>query len=191
MQDISKRIVEKWDEQGFSMAEMIAKTSLSESTLRRFRAGDKGVTLDTVVTVAKAVGVTIDALADVLPAPAAVAVKMLEEEYRPGGPHCATACPARKGFNDTIALIREMYESSAAREKELYERAIVEKNRRLDRFRFTSYVLLGLFAVAVFFIFYLIFIDFPRASWGLLQYQSLFPDLFGKTGAVLASLGVA
>lgn len=191
MQEVCKRIVEKWDEQGFSMAEMVVKTGLSESTLRRFRAGDKGVTFDTAVTVAKAAGVTIDALTDVLPAPAAVAVKMLEEEYHPGGPHCATACPARKGFNDTIALIREMHESSAARETELYERAIAEKNQRLKRFRWASFILLGLFALSVVFILYLIFVDFPKASWGILQYQALFPEFYGETGAMLASLYIA
>jgi len=172
MQDVCKRIVDKWDEQGFSVAEMVSKTGLSESTLRRFRAGDKGVTFDTAVTVAKAVGVTIDALADVLPAPAAVAVKMLEEEYRPGGPHCATHCPARKGMNETIELIREMYAASATREKELYERAIAEKNLRIKRLRQAAYVVLGLFAASVAFTLYLVFVDFPQSSWGILQYPA-------------------
>lgn len=183
MQDVCKRINDIWDEQGYSLAEMVSRTKLSESTLRRFRAGDKGVTMDTVVTVARAVGVTIDALAESMPAPAAVAVKMLEDEYRPGGNRCATACPARKGMNETIELIRELHAASTAREKELYERAmaekqelyeraLTEKNLRLGRFRKAAYVLLALFAASIIFSFYLVFYDFPRSTWGILQYPS-------------------
>lgn len=125
MQDICKCIVDEWDKKGYSFAEMVKKTGLSESTLRRFRSGDKGVTFDTAVTVAVAVGVTIGTVAEMLPAPAAVAVKMIEEDLNAAKD---TQFPAST-FERTTDRIEQLYETRLNEMQDLYERLIATKDK--------------------------------------------------------------
>lgn len=197
MQEICKRVIEQWDEQGLSMAEMVRRTQLGESTLRRFRAGDKDVSVNTLVTIAQAVGITADDMVDMLPVKTAVAVKMMEQEFKPHSEQCANACPARKAMNETITQISDLYEKRLeerkqlydthfASEEKLYERALEKKNEqlahkdteiaavkaeaevRIGRFRWGLFILLGLVLVLVAFILYLIFVDFSNPNEGIL-----------------------
>lgn len=156
MQDICRIVIEKWDEQGISMAEMVRRTQLGESTLRRFRAGDKGVTIHTLVTIAEAVGMSSEGVINMLSKNTATA-KLMHDEFG-----CANTCPVRTAVAETLNATTA-----------LYERSLVEKNGRIRRFRIVTISLLCLFVAVVGFTFYLIFYDFPNPSKGILQYLTV------------------
>lgn len=156
MQDICRKVIEKWDEQGISMAEMVRRTQLGESTLRRFRAGDKGVTTHTLETIAEAVGMSLEGGSSLLSTNSSSA-KPGRDDFR-----CANTCPVRTAVAETLNATTA-----------LYERSLVEKNGRIKRFRIVTISLLCLFVAVVGFTFYLIFYDFPNPSKGILQYLTV------------------
>lgn len=171
---LQKKILRKWDEENYSIAELAQKSGLSESSLRRFREG-KSVVQDTLEKVAAAVGVDFNA----------------EELYFPNSGGCATSCPARKAMNETIQMITAMNAESLRKEEELYERGIAQKNKQLQeqeeelkqekamnearirRWRIATVSLLIAFVAAVGFTFYLVFYDFANPSKGILQYLTV------------------
>lgn len=134
MQDICHKIVEEWDKQGYSLPEMVARTGLSESTLRRFRAGDKGVTLDTTVTVAMAVGITIGNVAEMMSPPAAVAVKMLQADMSEALSEVKDVQLPASTFERTTNRIEQLYETRLKEMQELYERVIATKDKWIRNF---------------------------------------------------------
>lgn len=144
--------------------------------------GGEDSSVNTLVAIANVVGA--NDLANYLPAKTAVAMEIvkqkIESEFHPNSPHCSSDCAARKAFQEDIALIRSMYDERIAEHKQV----IAEKNKRIDRFRTVSFVLLGLFALAIAFAFYLIFIDFANPTWGIFQYpvgywHEAVPQAFG------------
>lgn len=166
------------------MVEMVRRTNLGESTLRRFRSGDKGVTMHTLMTIARAVGIADDIAQKM---PVADAINIIEKDYKPGSPHCATDCTARKAMAEDIAFIRTLYEKC----DDLYERGIAQKNKQIQdlnveiekereinearnrRWRIATVSLLIAFVAVVGFSFYLIFYDFAHPHEGLLQYLTV------------------
>lgn len=184
MQTLIKKIVDKWDDSGYSLAEMASRTDLSESTLRRFRAGE-GMAHDTVVRVARAVGIDLDALAESLPEPTAIAVKMIEEDmankYHPHSSGCATSCPARAAMQDNLATIERLYEARLAERAALYEARLKEQHELYDRgievrkirekhFGWAVVVLAGLTVAMFVLCLWLVLVDAKIPDWGLIQY---------------------
>lgn len=169
MQEIQAHVIELGKQSNKSNAQIARESGLGETTVRRFFAGEDS-SVNTLVAIANVVGASD--LTQYLPAKTAVAMEMvrqeIEQEFRPNSPHCSSDCTARKAFQEDIALIRSMYEERLAEHKEV----IAEKNKRIGRFRIASYILLGLFALAVAFAFYLIFVDFANPTWGIFQYPT-------------------
>ena len=173
MQEIQAHVIELGKQSNKSYAQIAREAGLSETTVRRFFAGEDS-SVNTLVAIASVVGA--NDLSEYLPAKTAVAMEMvkqeIEQEFKPHSPHCSTDCTARKGFNENLAQMVALYEKRLDEHKELYERAIAEKNDRIKRFRIAAYILLGLFVLAVAFVFYLIFIDFANPAWGIFQYPT-------------------
>ena len=173
MQEIQAHVIELGKQSNKSYAQIAREAGLSETTVRRFFAGEDS-SVNTLVAIASVVGA--NDLTEYLPAKTAMAMEIvkqeIESEFKPHSPHCSTDCTARKGFNENLAQMVALYEKRLGEHKELYERAIAEKNDRIKRFRIASYILLGLFAFAVAFVFYLIFIDFANPAWGIFQYPT-------------------
>ena len=173
MQEIQAHVIELAKQSGKSIAQIARESGVGDSTVRRFLNGEDS-SVNTLVAIAGVVGA--NDLSEYLPAKTAMAMEMvkqeIEQEFKPHSPHCSTDCTARKGFNENLAQMVALYEKRLDEHKELYERAIAEKNERIRRFRIAAYILLGLFVLAVAFVFYLIFIDFANPAWGIFQYPT-------------------
>lgn len=169
MQEIQAHVIELGKKSNKSNAQIAREANLSETTVRRFFAGEDS-SVNTLVAIASVVGA--NDLTEYLPAKTAMAMEIvkqeIESEFKPNSPHCATDCTARRRFDENLDTIKGLYETRIAEHKEV----IAEKNKRIQRFRTASYILLGLFAFAVAFVFYLIFIDFANPSWGIFQYPT-------------------
>lgn len=179
MQDIQAHFVELANKSDKSISQIAKEAVVGESTVRRFLRGED-ISVNSLGKIAAAIGGTTVDLDGLIPDKTAVAVEIvkhevkqeIEQEFKPYSPHCSTDCTARKGFNENLAQMVALYEKRLDERKELYERAIAEKNERIKRFRIAAYILLGLFILAVAFVFYLIFIDFANPAWGIFQYPT-------------------
>ena len=175
MQEIQAHFVELANKSDKSIAQIAKEATIGESTVRRFLRGDD-ISVNSLGKIAAAIGGTTVDLDGLIPDKTAVAVEIvkhevkqeIEQEFKPYSPHCATDCTARRRFDENLEMITELYEKRIAEHKEV----IAEKNKRIDRFRTASFILLGLFALAVAFAFYLIFIDFANPTWGIFQYPT-------------------
>lgn len=204
MHDVCIRLKEEWDKKGYSLAKMSIESGVSETTLRRVRAAESSISLETAVAVARVVGVSLDELTGLMPPPAVAALDEIRDtvredlKYIPNGPHCATDCTARKRFDETLDMIRGMYETAAKKDESLYERGLVAQREQLmrkdeeiarkeseikkienaaavniRRLYWISGILAVLFIVAVAFLLYLIYWDFPQPDRGMLQYMTV------------------
>ena len=191
MRDVCLRLKEEWDNQGYSLAKMSVESGVPETTLRRVRAAESSISLETAVAVARVLGVSLDELTGLMPPPAAAVINEIQdavredlaEKYKPHSEHCATTCPARISMDGTIAKIEGLYRERLQEVEQLYERALTEKNLRISRFRAACFLMLGLFIVTLLFIIYLVFVDFPNPAWGIFQYptalwESIMPQAF-------------
>ena len=171
MQEIQAYVIELAKQSGKSIAQIARESGVGDSTVRRFLNGEDS-SVNTLVAVAGAVNITASDLAQYLPVKTAVAMEMVkqevEQEFKPYSPHCATDCTARRRFDENLDTIKGLYETRIAEHKEV----IAEKNKRIQRFRTASYLLLGLFALTLAFVFYLIFVDFANPTWGIFQYPT-------------------
>ena len=184
MQEIQAHVIELGKKSNKSYAQIAREAGLSETTVRRFFAGEDS-SVNTLVAIASVVGA--NDLTEYLPAKTAVAMEIvkqeIESEFKPYSPHCATDCTARRRFDENLKTIKELYETRLTEHKQV----IAEKNERIKRFRIAAYILLALFALSVAFVFYLIFIDFANPAWGIFQYptalwekwQDVVPQAFG------------
>ena len=142
MQGIQKHVIELGKKSNKSNAQIARETNLSETTVRRFFAGEDS-SVNTLVAIASVVGA--DDLTEYLPATSAVAMeivkKEIESEFKPYSPHCSTDCTARKSYNENLAQMVALYETRINERNKLYERVIAEKNERIKRFRVTTIAL--------------------------------------------------
>lgn len=189
MQEIQAHFVELANKGDKSIFQIAKEAGVAESTVRRFLRGDD-ISVNSLGKIAAAIGGTTVDLNGLIPDKTAVAVEIvkqevkqeIEQEFKPYSPHCATDCTARRRFDENLNTIKELYETRLAEHKQV----IAEKNERIKRFRIAAYILLGLFAFAVAFVFYLIFIDFANPAWGIFQYptalwenwQDIVPQVF-------------
>ena len=138
MQEIQAHVIELGKKSNKSNAQIARETGLSETTVRRFFAGEDS-SVNTLVAIASVVGA--NDLTEYLPAKTAVAMEIvkqeIESEFKPYSPHCATDCTARRRFDENLKLIVDLYEKRIDGHKEI----IAEKNERIKRFRVTSIVL--------------------------------------------------
>lgn len=173
MQEIQAHVIEFGEKSNKSNAQIAREANLSETTVRRFFAGEDS-SVNTLCSIARVVNVTVNDLMQYLPAKTAVAMEIvkqeIEQEFKPHSPHCATDCTARKGFNETLTLFRELYNERIAEHKKV----IAERDLRIRRFRIALFVLLGLVFLLVLFIIYLVFIDFADPAWGIFQYPAAY-----------------
>ena len=169
MQEIQAHVIELGKKSNKSYAQIAREAGLSETTVRRFFAGEDS-SVNTLVAIASVVGA--NDLTEYLPVKTAVAMEIvkqeIESEFKPYSPHCATDCTARRRFDENLKTITELYETRLTEHKQV----IAEKNERIKRFRIAAYILLALFALSVAFVFYLIFIDFANPAWGIFQYPA-------------------
>ena len=138
MQEIQAHVIELGKKSNKSNAQIAREANLSETTVRRFFAGEDS-SVNTLVAIASVVGA--NDLTEYLPAKTAVAMEIvrqeIEQEFKPYSPHCATDCTARRRFDEILTTIKELYETRLAEHKEV----IAEKNERIKRFRVTSIAL--------------------------------------------------
>ena len=138
MQGIQKHVIELGKKSNKSNAQIARETGLSETTVRRFFAGEDS-SVNTLVAIASVVGA--NDLTEYLPVKTAVAMEMvkkeIESEFKPYSPHCSTDCTARKSYNENLAQMVALYETRINERNKLYERVIAEKNERIKRFRIT------------------------------------------------------
>lgn len=180
MHDVCIRLKEEWDKQGYSLAKMSIESGVSETTLRRVRAAESSISLETAVAVARVLSVSLDELTGLLPPPAAAALDEIKDsvredlaaKYKPHSEHCATSCPARKAMDGNVAKIEELYKERIADIRQFYTSDVDDLQKRIKRFRIASFLLLGIILVLVLFIIYLIFIDFANPAWGIFQYPA-------------------
>ena len=175
MQEIQAHFVELANKSDKSISQIAKEAVVGESTVRRFLRGED-ISVNSLGKIAAAIGGTTVDLDGLIPDKTAVAVEIvkqevkqeIEQEFKPYSPHCATDCTARRRFDENLDTIKGLYETRIAEHKEV----IAEKNKRIKRFRIAIYILLGLFVLAVAFVFYLIFIDFANPAWGIFQYPT-------------------
>lgn len=175
MQEIQAHFVELANKSEKSITQIAKEADVAESTVRRFLRGDD-ISVNSLGKIAAAIGGTTVDLDGLIPDKTAVAVEIvkqevkqeIEQEFKPYSPHCATDCTARRRFDENLDTIKGLYETRIAEHKEV----IAEKNKRIQRFRTASYLLLGLFALTLAFVFYLIFVDFANPAWGIFQYPT-------------------
>ena len=138
MQEIQAHVIELGKQSNKSYAQIAREANLSETTVRRFFAGEDS-SVNTLVAIASVVGA--NDLTEYLPAKTAMAMEIvkqeIESEFKPYSPHCATDCTARRRFDENLKLIVDLYEKRIDGHKEI----IAEKNERIKRFRVTSIVL--------------------------------------------------
>lgn len=175
MHEIQAHFVELANKSEKSITQIAKEAVVAESTVRRFLRGDD-ISVNSLGKIAAAIGGTTVDLDGLIPEKTAVAVEIvkhevkqkIEQEFKPYSPHCATDCTARRRFDENLDTIKGLYETRIAEHKEV----IAEKNKRIQRFRTASYLLLGLFALTLAFVFYLIFVDFANPTWGIFQYPA-------------------
>lgn len=141
MRDVCIKLSQEMDRQGYTNARMALESGVSETTIRRVRAAEGSVSIETGVAIARILNLSLDEITGLMTPPAAAALAAiedtvredLEEKYKPNSEHCATTCPARKAMDANVDKIENLYKERMAEVDTLYERSIKRKDEQIVR----------------------------------------------------------
>ena len=141
MRDVCVKLSQEMDRQGYTNARMALESGVSETTIRRVRAAEGSVSIETGVAIARILNLSLDEITGLMTPPAAAALAAiedtvredLEEKYKPNSEHCATTCPARKAMDANVDKIENLYKERMAEVDTLYERSIKRKDEQITR----------------------------------------------------------
>lgn len=141
MRDVCIKLSQEMDRQGYTNARMALESGVSETTIRRVRAAEGSVSIETGVAIARILNLSLDEITGLMTPPAAAALAAiedtvredLEEKYKPNSEHCATTCPARKAMDANIDKIEKLYKDRMAEVDTLYERSIKRKDEQIAK----------------------------------------------------------
>lgn len=141
MRDVCIKLSQEMDRQGYTNARMALESGVSETTIRRVRAAEGSVSIETGVAIARILNLSLDEITGLMTPPAAAALAAiedtvredLEEKYKPNSEHCATTCPARKAMEANVDKIENLYKERMAEVDTLYERSIKRKDEQIVR----------------------------------------------------------
>ena len=141
MRDVCIKLSQEMDRQGYTNARMALESGVSETTIRRVRAAEGSVSIETGVAIARILNLSLDEITGLMTPPAAAALAAiedtvredLEEKYKPNSEHCATTCPARKAMDANVDKIEKLYKDRMAEVDTLYERSIKRKDEQITR----------------------------------------------------------
>lgn len=169
MQEIQAHFVELANKSEKSITQIAKEALVGESTVRRFLRGED-ISVNSLGKIAAAVGATTEDLEGYIPAKTAVAVEIMkqeiEQEFKPYTAQCATACPARKAFNENLAHIEALYEVRLAERKDMYERALQGYKRR-EKFKTITIIVLAVMLAV-----YALYFDARNGDWGFIRFAS-------------------
>lgn len=158
---ILKHLCEEWERQALSHSEMSRRSGIPDSTLRRLRRNpEAGANIETIISLARALNVSIDELAGLTQAPAGqpvAAALQAAAEPEPAAVKpevmapCHSQCPFRQ--------ISDSREQLFLSKENLYERALARKNKWIT----TLAIVCGLLVLAWIILF---FIDITNPSVG-------------------------
>lgn len=139
MRDVCVKLSQEMDRQGYTNARMALESGVSETTIRRVRAAEGSVSIETGVAIARILNLSLDEITGLMTPPAAAALAAiedtvredLEEKYKPNSEHCATTCPARKAMDANVDKIENLYKERMAEVDTLYERSIKRKDEQI------------------------------------------------------------
>ena len=141
MRDVCVKLSQEMDRQGYTNARMALESGVSETTIRRVRAAEGSVSIETGVAIARILNLSLDEITGLMTPPAAAALAAiedtvredLEEKYKPNSEHCATTCPARKAMDANVDKIEKLYKERMAEVDTLYERSIKRKDEQIAK----------------------------------------------------------
>lgn len=141
MRDVCIKLSQEMDRQGYTNARMALESGVSETTIRRVRAAEGSVSIETGVAIARILNLSLDEITGLMTPPAAAALAAiedtvredLEEKYKPNSEHCATTCPARKAMDANVDKIEKLYKDRMAEVDTLYERSIKKKDEQIAK----------------------------------------------------------
>ena len=141
MRDVCIKLSQEMDRQGYTNARMALESGVSETTIRRVRAAEGSVSIETGVAIARILNLSLDEITGLMTPPAAAALAAiedtvredLEEKYKPNSEHCATTCPARKAMDANVDKIENLYKERMAEVDTLYERSIKRKDEQINK----------------------------------------------------------
>lgn len=141
MRDVCIKLSQEMDRQGYTNARMALESGVSETTIRRVRAAEGSVSIETGVAIARILNLSLDEITGLMTPPAAAALAAiedtvredLEEKYKPNSEHCATTCPARKAMDANVDKIEKLYKDRMAEVDTLYERSIKRKDEQIAK----------------------------------------------------------
>lgn len=141
MRDVCIKLSQEMDRQGYTNARMALESGVSETTIRRVRAAEGSVSIETGVAIARILNLSLDEITGLMTPPAAAALAAiedtvredLEEKYKPNSEHCATTCPARKAMDANVDKIENLYKEHMAEVDTLYERSIKRKDEQIAK----------------------------------------------------------
>lgn len=141
MRDVCIKLSQEMDRQGYTNARMALESGVSETTIRRVRAAEGSVSIETGVAIARILNLSLDEITGLMTPPAAAALAAiedtvredLEEKYKPNSEHCATTCPARKAMDANVDKIESLYKERMAEVDTLYERSIKRKDEQITK----------------------------------------------------------
>ena len=141
MRDVCIKLSQEMDRQGYTNARMALESGVSETTIRRVRAAEGSVSIETGVAIARILNLSLDEITGLMTPPAAAALAAiedtvredLEEKYKPNSEHCATTCPARKAMDANVDKIEKLYKERMAEVDTLYERSIKRKDEQITK----------------------------------------------------------
>lgn len=141
MRDVCIKLSQEMDRQGYTNARMALESGVSETTIRRVRAAEGSVSIETGVAIARILNLSLDEITGLMTPPAAATLAAiedtvredLEEKYKPNSEHCATTCPARKAMDANVDKIEKLYKERMAEVETLYERSIKRKDEQIAK----------------------------------------------------------
>lgn len=141
MRDVCVKLSQEMDRQGYTNARMALESGVSETTIRRVRAAEGNVSIETGVAIARILNLSLDEITGLMTPPAVATLAAiedtvredLEEKYKPNSEHCATTCPARKAMDANVDKIENLYKKHMAEVDTLYERSIKRKDEQITR----------------------------------------------------------
>lgn len=158
---ILKHLCEEWERQALSHSEMSRRSGIPDSTLRRLRRNpEAGANIETIISLARALNVSIDELAGLTqPSGGQTSLSVPEVDAGPSLPEskseavapCHAQCPYRQ--------ISDSREQLFLSKENLYERALARKNKWIT----TLAIVCGLLVLAWIILF---FIDITNPSVG-------------------------
>lgn len=158
---ILKHLCEEWEKQGISPSDMSRRSGIPDSTLRRLRKNpEAGANIETIISLAKALGVSLDELAGLTQVPAEQSVETAvkaaaEPESAAGKPEASVPCHVQCPFRQISDSREQLYLSK----ENLYERALARKNKWITILA----IICGLLVLAWIILF---FIDITNPSVG-------------------------